>query len=496
MVESEAWPTNWSGAWRPRSAATSCIRRTIPSSSAASTRWSGGARRRPADTSSSGSSATKSSSTPSGSPGGGAGRLRPRHARARDREDHHPPRASRARTCAHLRLPDRKTTLPLAKRLQQKGVTRIVSGGGRSKRKRDQAGIVAARKIYGTAVETAEKLWQAAKAGEKPDPGAARKIIDSLAKAGRRPDVAAGADRAEKYDNYTFTHMVNVSVLAMAQARSLNMEGTLLREFGFAALMHDIGKVETPQEVLNNPGKLSKEEFDIMQRHVVDGAHILRRTPEMPALAPIVAFEHHLRQDLSGYPAKIGHRKLNLCTQIVSIADVYDALRSNRSIVKGWRATGSSHHGQKGRPGVQPAAAAAVHQPDRHVSGRHAGAAQYRARSAWSPRAPVRSVPAAGEDRARQGRARTGRIDAREHVGTGRRGEITWAVVEAVDPEAVDIDPLKYRDGELTDAASARRTRWRGSGVRARLQGGAARGVALSGRPSRDRADARPARRS
>nr|MBA3640875.1 hypothetical protein [Acidobacteriota bacterium] len=60
------------------------------------------------------------------------------------------------------------------------------------------------------------------------------------------------------------------------------------------------------------------------------GAHILRRTPEMPALAPVVAFEHHLRQDLSGYPEKVGHRDLNLCTQIVSIADVYDALRSNR----------------------------------------------------------------------------------------------------------------------------------------------------------------------
>ena len=120
----------------------------------------------------------------------------------------------------------------------------------------------------------------------------------------------------KKYDNYTFTHMVNVSALAMAQARSLNLDGTLLREFGFAALMHDIGKVNTPLEVLNKPDKLTKEEFDIMKRHVVDGAHILRRTPEMPALAPIVAFEHHLKQDLSGYPEKIGSRKLNLCTMI------------------------------------------------------------------------------------------------------------------------------------------------------------------------------------
>src|SRR6478609_8740937 len=230
-------------------------------------------------------------------------------------------------------LPDRKAALPLATRLQQKGVTRIVIGRlSLEKEEEDQGtGIVAARKIYGTAVETAEQLWLAAKSGEKPDPGAARKIIDSLAKlvGGDRTSLLA-LTALKKYDNYTFTHMVNVSVLAMAQARSLNLEGALLREFGFAALMHDIGKVQTPQEVLNNPGKLSKEEFEIMQRHVVDGAHILRRTPEMPALAPIVAFEHHLRQDLSGYPRNIGHRSLNLCTQIVSIADVYDALRSTR----------------------------------------------------------------------------------------------------------------------------------------------------------------------
>jgi putative nucleotidyltransferase with HDIG domain len=139
----------------------------------------------------------------------------------------------------------------------------------------------------------------------------------------------------KKYDNYTFTHMVNVAALAMAQARALNVDGTLLREFGFAALMHDIGKVNTPLDVLNKPDKLTRDEFGVMKRHVVDGAHILRRTPEMPALAPIVAFEHHLKQDLSGYPEGIGTRKLNLCTMIVSIADVFDALRSNRPYRQG-----------------------------------------------------------------------------------------------------------------------------------------------------------------
>jgi putative nucleotidyltransferase with HDIG domain len=234
-------------------------------------------------------------------------------------------------------LKDRKSPVPLADRLAARGVRRITIGkivleGDDD----DHTGIAMARKVYSTAVETAESLWMQAKAGDQPDPNAARKIIESLAKVVTQDRTSLMALTAlKKYDNYTFTHMVNVSVLAMSQARSLNLEGTLLREFGFAALMHDIGKVNTPLEVLNKPDKLTKDEFEIMKRHVVDGAHILRKTPEMPALAPIVAFEHHLKQDLSGYPENIGSRQLNLCTMIVSIADVFDALRSNRPYRQG-----------------------------------------------------------------------------------------------------------------------------------------------------------------
>src|SRR5438105_15011573 len=232
---------------------------------------------------------------------------------------------------------DRKSPIPLPDRLAQKGVRNVTLGRiVIDELADDQMGIAAAQRVYGTAVETAETLWNAAKAGDQPDPGAARKIIDGLAKLVTQDRTSLMALTAlKKYDNYTFTHMVNVSALAMAQARALNIDGALLREFGFAALMHDIGKVNTPLEILNKPDKLDKEEFEIMKQHVVDGAHILRRTPEMPALAPIVAFEHHLKQDLSGYPEKIGSRKLNLCTMIVSIADVFDALRSTRSYREG-----------------------------------------------------------------------------------------------------------------------------------------------------------------
>jgi putative nucleotidyltransferase with HDIG domain len=234
-------------------------------------------------------------------------------------------------------LADRHSTVPVGEQLAARGVRRITIG--RIMVEADDGeytGIAMARKVYNTAVETAESLWDQAKAGDKPDPNTARQIIESLAKVVTQDRTSLMALTAlKKYDNYTFTHMVNVSVLAMSQARSLNLEGPLLREFGFAALMHDIGKVNTPLEVLNKPGKLEKDEFEIMKRHVVDGAHILRKTPEMPALAPIVAFEHHLKQDLSGYPENIGHRRLNLCTMVVSIADVFDALRSNRPYRQG-----------------------------------------------------------------------------------------------------------------------------------------------------------------
>jgi putative nucleotidyltransferase with HDIG domain len=345
-------------------------------------------------------------------------------------------------------LPDRRATTPLATRLQQKGVSRITIGRLTIEQEDDDAGtgIVAARKIYGTAVETAQQLWEAAKAGDKPDPIAARKIIDSLAKmvGGDRTSLLA-LTALKRYDNYTFTHMVNVSVLAMAQARSLNMDGTLLREFGFAALMHDIGKVQTPQEVLNNPGKLSKEEFDIMQRHVVDGAHILRRTPEMPALAPIVAFEHHLRQDLSGYPENIGHRSLNLCTQIVSIADVYDALRSNRVYREGLPSDRiKSIMAKKDDPafnqkllrrfinliGLFPIGTLV------RLNTEEIGVVTHE-----HPTDPFR--PQVKIVRDRDG----GELEEMPLINTWEpngRGDYTWAVVEAVDPEAVNVDPLQY----------------------------------------------------
>jgi putative nucleotidyltransferase with HDIG domain len=187
------------------------------------------------------------------------------------------------------------------------------------------------RKLYAEAVNMASAVWESARSESKPDAEAARGMVNGLAQAVSQNRTALLALTALKnYDNYTFTHMVNVSILTMGQARGLGIDGPLLREFGLAALMHDIGKVRTPPEVLNKPDKLTDEEFTIMKRHVVDGAEILRRTPEMPALAPVVAFEHHLRLDGTRYPERVSRPTLNVGTMLCSIADVYDAMRSQR----------------------------------------------------------------------------------------------------------------------------------------------------------------------
>ena len=182
-----------------------------------------------------------------------------------------------------------------------------------------------------------------------------------------------------------------------------------------------------------------------MKRHVVDGAHILRRTPEMPALAPIVAFEHHLKQDLSGYPEKIGSRKLNLCTMIVSIADVFDALRSNRPYREGMATVRiRSVMGEQGNPAFnQVLLKRFVNLMGLFPVGTlvHLNKGEVAVVTAEHPTDPFRpqvkiimdSSGALIED---PPLANTWDRDS--------RGEHPHAVVEAIDPESVDIDPLKY----------------------------------------------------
>jgi len=130
---------------------------------------------------------------------------------------------------------------------------------------------------------------------------------------------------------YTFTHIVNVCILTLAQVEALGADARTVREFGLASMMHDIGKSLVPAEILSKAGKLTPEEFALIKRHPQDGVHILRETPGVPDLAMIVAFEHHMRYDHRGYPSLRRVQPLHPCSLMTNLADTYDAMRSRRS---------------------------------------------------------------------------------------------------------------------------------------------------------------------
>jgi putative nucleotidyltransferase with HDIG domain len=187
------------------------------------------------------------------------------------------------------------------------------------------------RALYSRSSSTAQTVWEAAGRDGVAKAAEVRVVVNELAQAVRENRHALVAlTNLRSFDEYTFTHMVNVSILVMLQARALGIDGTLLREFGVAGLMHDIGKVRTPLPILQKRTQLDDDERVVMRRHAVDGAEILRKTRDLTPLAAIVAFEHHLRLDGSGYPAGVVRPALNLATMLCAIADVYDAMRSKR----------------------------------------------------------------------------------------------------------------------------------------------------------------------
>ncbi len=131
-------------------------------------------------------------------------------------------------------------------------------------------------------------------------------------------------------DEYTFTHSLNVCLLNLAQATALGIEGQLLHDIGLSAMLHDVGKLFVPEEVLNKPGKLDQKEWSLIQEHPVRGAEYLLNTPGVPRMAVINAYEHHLRFDLKGYPCVKIEWRQSICSQLTSISDIYDSLRTRR----------------------------------------------------------------------------------------------------------------------------------------------------------------------
>ena len=132
------------------------------------------------------------------------------------------------------------------------------------------------------------------------------------------------------HDDYTVTHSLNVCVLVVAQASRIGLPENRVREAGLAAMLHDIGKETTPSDILTKRGRLESGEFDLMKGHPVAGAKLLRKINCGTELPMIVAFEHHIKYDRSGYPKVRTREPLHVASHMTQIADVYDAMRSNR----------------------------------------------------------------------------------------------------------------------------------------------------------------------
>lgn len=142
--------------------------------------------------------------------------------------------------------------------------------------------------------------------------------------------------RLKGKDEYTYLHSVSVCALMVALSRQLGLDDATTAEMGTAGLLHDIGKMAVPLDVLNKPAKLTDEEFALMQTHPEKGFRLLEQTPELPALALDVCRHHHEKMDGTGYPHRLKGHEISLAARMGAICDVFDALTSNRSYKAAW----------------------------------------------------------------------------------------------------------------------------------------------------------------
>ncbi len=142
-----------------------------------------------------------------------------------------------------------------------------------------------------------------------------------------------GLTNIKNHDEYTLNHSVNVCLLATALGRRLGLSRAELVDLGMAAFFHDLGKTETPLEILNKPGRLTDDERGIMEQHPFHGAEklaLLKEFRRLPLRAIHVALEHHIKEDLSGYPRYFKKDDVNLFSKIVKVVDVFDAITTKR----------------------------------------------------------------------------------------------------------------------------------------------------------------------
>jgi HD-GYP domain-containing protein (c-di-GMP phosphodiesterase class II) len=185
--------------------------------------------------------------------------------------------------------------------------------------------------------EAVVSMFQEARMGLAIEAEAAAPLVEEISNSVlRNPGALISLARLKTADDYTFMHSVAVCALMIALARKLGLDEQQTRDAGMAGLLHDLGKAMIPIEILNKPGKLTDEEFDLVKTHPEEGHKLLLGGIGISEMTRDVCLHHHEKIDGSGYPKRLNGETMSLFAKMGAVCDVYDAVTSNRPYKAGW----------------------------------------------------------------------------------------------------------------------------------------------------------------
>lgn len=155
-------------------------------------------------------------------------------------------------------------------------------------------------------------------------------IIPAITEVSKAPNLFKLFGELQSKDSYTYSHTIGVGVIATLIGRCLNLEKRELAMLTLGATLHDIGKMKIPQDILKKPGKLTKEEFELMKKHTIYGYELITKTVGTSQRFALIALQHHEREDEQGYPFGLKGDKIDFLSKIVAVADVFHAMSSKR----------------------------------------------------------------------------------------------------------------------------------------------------------------------
>ncbi len=193
-----------------------------------------------------------------------------------------------------------------------------------------------ARRVYQAAKTIVQNAMHDTRLGRAINMEEVNRVVsDMTGSVLRNPDALTSLSRLKKFDEYTFYHSVNTSILAMSLGRDLGFELNALHQIGVGTLLHDIGKTKIPPEILNKPGRFEPHEMEVMKQHVLRGVEVLTTTTGLGDSYLHPALEHHERVDGTGYPHRRTRSELSQFGLMAAVVDIYDAITSDRCYHKG-----------------------------------------------------------------------------------------------------------------------------------------------------------------